>query len=258
MTVQAATPAATSTFEVKGLTAGYGKQPIIFDVSARFVTGTLSAIIGPNGAGKSTLLKALFGIARVFQGSVLLDGDPVSLVSTSLVRQGIVYVPQLANVFPSLTVRENLEVGTFVRSGGALSRVLDLFPDLAPVMAKHAGKLSGGQRNMLAVARALMSDPRVLLLDESTGGLSPVLSQRLWEHLVQLRQDGLAVVVVEQNVQLALRHSDRVFVLGSGRNRLEGTPAELMARPDFEEFFLEGATASESIHPGLSLEESRA
>ena len=166
MTVQAATPAATSTFEVKGLTAGYGKQPIIFDVSARFVTGTLSAIIGPNGAGKSTLLKALFGIARVFQGSVLLDGDPVSLVSTSLVRQGIVYVPQLANVFPSLTVRENLEVGTFVRSGGALSRVLDLFPDLAPVMAKHAGKLSGGQRNMLAVARALMSDPRVLLLDE--------------------------------------------------------------------------------------------
>ncbi len=231
--------------EARGITAGYGAQPVIFDVSAAFREGAITAIIGPNGAGKSTLLKSLFGIARVFGGTVRVDGvDLARADARDLVRRGIAYVPQLGNIFPSLSVRENLEIGTYVRRGGSYERVLGIFTDLAPVLRTAAGKLSGGQRQMLAVARALMSQPDVLLLDEATAGLSPAVSGSLWQYIRRFADEGLAVVVVEQNVGLALQHSDHVYLLAGGRNRLDGSAASFRERTDLEALFLEAAPAS--------------
>lgn len=230
--------------EIQNLSAGYGNQPVLFDVSARFPAGSITAIIGPNGAGKSTLFKALFGVARIFEGSVLLDGKPLSRVAPdTLARQGVAFVPQIGNVFATLSVRENLEIGTYIRAGGSLEHVLDIFSDLKPLMRRSAGKLSGGQRNMLAVAAALMSNPYVLLLDEATAGLAPAISIRLWQHVRRLAEEGLAVAVVEQNVRLALTNSDYVYLLGSGRNRLHGPASEFAGRSDMEQLFLEAAVS---------------
>lgn len=224
--------------EAIGVTAGYGKQPIIFEVSARFGRGSITSILGPNGAGKSTFLKSLFGLARTFSGTVLIEGQTVATVAMDLVERGVCYVPQLGNIFPSLSVRENLDIGTYVRKGRSMESVLEVFTDLKPVLKKRAGKLSGGQRNMLGVARALMSDPKVLLLDEATGGLAPLVARRLWEHVAALAKEGVAVVAVEQNVSLALEFSDSVYVLVSGRNSFSGTPAELNESADVEHLFL--------------------
>ena len=230
--------------DVRDLTAGYGNQPVLFNVSASFPAGSITTIIGPNGAGKSPLFKALFGVARIFEGDVTLDGQALARVSAhELIRQGVAYVPEIANVFPSLSLRENLEIGTYVRPGGSIERVISLFSDLGAVMRKPAGKLSGGQRNMLAVGRALMSNPQVLLLDEATAGLSPALASNLWRHLVQVARDGVAVAVVEQNVRLALQFSNEVYLLGSGRNRLHGSAAEFNKRQDLDQLFLEAAVS---------------
>ncbi|MDE3112997.1 MAG: ABC transporter ATP-binding protein [Chloroflexota bacterium] len=237
--------------EARAITAGYGAQPVIFDVSATFRQGKITAIIGPNGAGKSTLLKSLFGIARVFGGSVRVDGvDLARPDARDLVKRGIAYVPQLGNIFPSLSVRENLEIGTYVRGGGSYERVLGIFTDLRPVLGKPAGKLSGGQRQMLAVARALMSAPHVLLLDEATAGLSPAISRGLWQYVRQFADDGLAVVVVEQNVGLALDHSDHVYLLAGGRNRLDGPAAAFRERSDLEALFLEASSTPDGKSGG--------
>ncbi len=225
--------------EARGITAGYGALPVIFDVSATFPSGAITAIIGPNGAGKSTLLKSVFGLTHVFGGSVALDGETVGMEAHELVRRGVAYVPQLANVFPTLSVRENLEIGTYVRGKGAMDRVLGIFTDLRPSLKRQAGKLSGGQRQMLAVGRALMSDPLVMLLDEATAGLSPIIQNTLWQHLRALADGGLAIAVVEQNVGLALKYSDRVYLLTSGRNRLDGTAEMFRSRTDLEQLFLE-------------------
>ncbi len=230
---------AGSVISGQSITAGYRSQPIIFDVSFEAKPATITTIVGPNGAGKSTLFKAVFGVARLFSGTILVKGRPIEHSNAALVRNGVAYVPQIQNVFPSLTVNENLEIGTFVRGRRDFDRVFGLFPDLAQVRKVHARKLSGGQRNMLAVARALMSNPDVLLLDEATGGLSPLLARKLWEHVAQLAREGVGVVAVEQNVRLALEYSGYVYVLAGGRNHLDGTPAELSARPDFAQLFLE-------------------
>jgi len=228
-----------SRLEVRGLTAGYGSQTIVFDVSAEFRAGAVTAIIGPNGAGKSTLLKAIFGLAKIFSGEIRLDGEALSRGDARLlVKRGIAYVPQSGNVFSSLTVRENLLIGTYVRKGGDIERVLALFKDLRTAIDRRAGKLSGGQRSMLAVARALMSNPVVLLLDEATAGLSPIASDVLWEHLRKLADEGIAVAAVEQNVHRALQSSDDVYLLTSGRNRLNCPAAEFAARRDWQELFL--------------------
>jgi ABC-type branched-subunit amino acid transport system ATPase component len=222
------------------MTAGYGRQPIIFDVSVACEPGTITAMIGPNGAGKSTLLKAVFGIATVNRGTIRLKGELLPIGAPDLlVRAGVAYVPQVNNVFPTLTVRENLEIGTYVRHGHSLQQVLDLFPDLSQALNKQARKLSGGQRSMLAVGRALMSDPQVLLLDEPSGGLSPILASRLWEALTSLAGRGVTTVVVEQNVKLALEFSDVVYLLVSGRNKVQGRPSDLASRYNLEEMFLE-------------------
>lgn len=230
--------ASAALLEARGITAGYGKQPIVFDISAEFQPRSVTTILGPNGAGKSTFLKALFGLAKMFDGTLLVDGKVVAPVAEELVARGVCYVPQLGNVFPSLTVRENLDVGTYVRAGRSMESVLEVFGDLKPILKKRAGKLSGGQRNMLAVARALMSNPRVLLLDEATGGLAPIVSRRLWEHVSILAKEGLAIVAVEQNVSLALEFSNSVYVLVSGRNSFAGSPAELQKSAELEHLFL--------------------
>lgn len=237
---------------VERLTAGYKSQAIIFDISLQVDAGKVTAIIGPNGAGKSTLFKAMFGVARLMGGSVRVNGNQITPSAPNLVRSGIAYVPQSRNVFGSLTVRENLEVGTFVRGTRDFDRVFQLFPDLARVQGKRAGKLSGGQRNMLAVGRALMSQPSVLLLDEATGGLSPLVARDLWAHLRQLAAIGIAVAAIEQNVHMALSASDFVYVLAGGRNLLSGTPHELQQRPDFAQTFLEGVDEVRDLETNTS------
>lgn len=221
------------------ITAGYKSQPIITGVTITVAAGGITAIVGPNGAGKSTLFKALFGGARLFSGAVYLNGKRIRVDPRELVRSGIAYVPQLRNIFPSLTVRENLEIGTYVRGGGSLDRVFSVFPDLAPLQRRPAAKLSGGQQNMLAIGRALMSDPKVILLDEASGGLSPLMAQRLWRHIADLAQGGMAIAAVEQNVALAFDTAHTACVISGGRMILSGPPAELAKRPDFAEMFLE-------------------
>ncbi len=186
------------------------------------------------------MIKVMFGQARVFAGAIYLDGveQPVTRPEV-LVRNGIAYVPQLANVFPSLSVRENLELGTYVRSGYSVDKVYALFPELGNVLGKKAGELSGGQRNMLAVGRALMSNPGVLLLDEATAGLSPQLAAALWARLVELAKDGIAVAVVEQNVAAAMQWAHDVVLLTSGRIRLQGPASELSSTGELDRLFLE-------------------
>jgi len=229
--------------EVVDLSSGYAGQVILHNVSASFQSGVVTALIGPNGAGKSTLLKTIFGLCRIQSGTIYLHGQPVSGSAEDLVRRGVAYVPQVKNVFPTLSVRENLEIGTYVRSADSLSRALDLFPDLKAVLKKRAGQLSGGQQNMLAVGRALMSNPTVLLVDEASGGLAPLAAQGLWRQLVESSRTGVAVIAVEQNVSLALEHAQKVYLLTSGRNRYEGTPKELTARGDFESLFFDAKTS---------------
>ncbi len=229
-------------FECKNLTAGYGRLDILFDVSAAFEGGTVTSIIGPNGAGKSTLLKALYGVARMRGGDVLLDGQSIVPIDTSkMVSRGIGYVPQLSNVFPSLSVEENLEIGTYSTRSGKVDfdPVLAVFPALRGLMKKPAGRLSGGQRTMVAVGRALMSSPEILLVDEPTAGLAPLAADSLWKDLRALASMGVGVVVVEQNVRLALSNSDDVYLLGSGRNVLHTSASSLSDRDDLDRLFLE-------------------
>ncbi len=218
--------------DVTGLTAGYGGAPIIENVSIRAHRGSITAIVGPNGAGKSTLLKAIAGVIRSKAGTVTVEGrDATGLPSEQLVRRGIAYVPQVANVFPQLTVHENLEMGGYSRRHGMHERAEELyrlFPDLKLAHRRHAETLSGGQRTMLAMARGLMVDPAVLLLDEPSAGLSPKFQAAVWERIEQVRATNVAVVIVEQNTRETLRHAQWAYVLTLGRNRLEGRGRDLL------------------------------
>ena len=216
---------------VEGLTAGYGGAPVIEGVAIDARLGQLTVMVGPNGAGKSTLMKAIAGVVRPSGGRVVLNGSDVTgRAPERLVVLGMSYVPQLANVFPSLTIAENLEMGGYVRKAGTRERaaeLLEMFPDLRAARRRPARTLSGGQRTMLAIARGLMLDPKTLLLDEPTAGLSPKIEGAVWDRILAIRASGVAVVVVEQNTRRALRHADRAYVLVNGRNRLEGTGQEL-------------------------------
>jgi ABC-type branched-subunit amino acid transport system ATPase component len=218
--------------EVRGLTAGYGGPPIVQDVQLQAHRGTITAIVGPNGAGKSTLLKATVGLIRRTAGDVILNGVSVgNQPPERMVRHGIAYVPQVANVFPSLTVRENLEMGGYTRRSGVRERaeqVCEMFPDLKRALRRAAATLSGGQRNMLAMARGLMVDPAILLLDEPTAGLAPRFEGAVWDHILTVSATGVAVVVVEQHTRRALAHADWAYVLVLGRNRLEGRGSDLL------------------------------
>jgi ABC-type branched-subunit amino acid transport system ATPase component len=236
-TSDAAAPAAAAqlkaaALEVTGLTAGYGGPPIIENVSIRARRGAITAVVGPNGAGKSTLLKAIAGVIRPTAGTVKVEGrDVTGLAADRLVRRGVAYVPQVANVFPQLSVHENLEMGGYSRRHGVQERaaeLYDLFPDLKLAHHRRAETLSGGQRTMLAMARGLMVDPAVLILDEPSAGLSPKFQSTVWQRIELVRATNVAVVVVEQNTRETLRHAAWAYVLVLGQNRLDGPGRDLL------------------------------
>jgi len=228
--------------EVANLTAGYGGAPIISEVEFKAKRGQMTAIVGPNGAGKSTLLKVVVGIIRPSQGKVTLHGkDVTGMPPEKLVREGISYVPQVANIFPSLTVRENMEMGGYALRSGLKDKVAslcDMFPDLKLALKRPARSLSGGQRTMLAIARALMLDPTVLILDEPTAGLAPKFVDLVWVQVNKVREMNVAVVIVEQNTRRTLTYADWAYVMVLGRNRLSGTGKELLEDPEVVDLYI--------------------
>jgi branched-chain amino acid transport system ATP-binding protein len=217
---------------VEGITAGYDGPPILDDVSVAAHAGQVAVVLGPNGAGKSTLAKAIVGLLPVSAGRVYLkDADVTGLGPHKLVRRGFAYLPQLLNVFDRLTVVENLEMGGFTVRGSLQKRVnalFETFPDLAKDRHKKAGELSGGQQRMMALARLLMTDPAVAILDEPTAGLSPLYAERVWAQISHIRDLGVALLVIEQNAQMAMESADVVFLLAGGRNVLSGRASDLL------------------------------
>ncbi len=232
--------------QADGITAGYGRDPVIRDVSVRAEAGTVVSVVGPNGSGKSTLLKALTGVLSASAGRVQVQGrDVTRLAPEEMARAGVGYVPQVDDVFAPLTVRENLEMGGYLLHRRELppriEHVLAVFPRLGTMLSRPAGKLSGGERKMLAMGRVLMLQPAVFLLDEPTANLAPAIAGTLLnDHVRQLAARGAAVLIVEQRARAVLAISDRTYVMGGGELRMQGTPAELSASPDFVASFLGG------------------
>lgn len=232
----------TAALEAAGIVAGYGEAEILHGVSIVVEDSEMVAIIGPNGAGKSTLLKALFGLVPARAGEVRLrDKDVTNLSPDAIVAAGMSYVPQVENVFPSMSVNENLEMGAYSRESGVherLEAVYAMFPDLTSRRGDVAGKLSGGQRQMLALARALMLDPEVLLLDEPSAGLSPKMVDSIFEKILEINRAGTAVLLVEQNARQALSFSNRGYVLVTGQNRLEGDAKTMVDNEEVARLYL--------------------
>ena len=230
----------------EGVTAGYGGDPVIRGISVAVRPGEVISLVGPNGSGKSTLLKSLVGVIRISAGTVTIgDRTITNLPPEEVARAGVGYVPQVDDVFGPLSVRENLEMGGYLLHRAQLAprieRVLTVFPRLSGMLGRSAGKLSGGERKMLAMGRVLMLDPGVFLLDEPTANLAPKIAASLLdEHVRGLATSGASVLIVEQRARAVLAISDRTYVLGGGEVRMEGTPAELSASPEFVESFLGG------------------
>jgi len=230
---------------VSSLTAGYGGLPIIEDVTLEVAERQIAVVIGPNGAGKSTLLKTVFGQTQRISGQMTFRSrDIVGARTAELVPLGIACVPQSKNVFPTLTVEENLDVGTYAvpapNKDALQAKVLSLFPDLQAKLRQPAGELSGGQRQMVAMGRALMSAPDLLLLDEPTAGLSPAFLEKIFDLLLDIRESGVTILMVEQNARQALRIADRGHVLVGGRNYVSDTGAALLQSADVRRSFLGG------------------
>ncbi len=230
--------------EACGVVAGYGETEILHGVSITVDEGEVVTIIGPNGCGKSTLMKAIVGLIRVRNGRVTFRGREISSSPPeTIVRTGLCYVPQTNNVFPSLSIRENLEMGAFVRRDefrGRIDEMFEVFPDLAMQPRRKAGSLSGGQRQMLAIARALMLDPTLLMLDEPSAGLSPAMMDTVFERVREINQTGVALLMVEQNARQALGMSHRGYVLVAGEKRLEDTGRDLLNNPEVASLYLGG------------------
>lgn len=230
--------------EAAAMVGGYGGADILHGVDLKVDASEIVVIIGPNGAGKSTALKALFGLIKLRQGQVAFDGSPIAnLRPDRIVRLGLCYVPQERNVFPSLTVHENLEMGAFIRTDDIapeLSRVYEIFPPLKERRGARAGDLSGGQRQMVAIGRALMLKPKMLMLDEPTAGLSPRMIELIFDRIKEINRLGIGVLMVEQNAKLALSFAHRGYVLAVGQNRHEDTGPNLLANREVAEMFLGG------------------
>ena len=225
------------------MTAGYGDGPdIISSCSITANRGEIVAILGPNGAGKSTAMKAMLGLLKLKSGSVTLNGEDISKINPQdRVKKGISFVPQTRNVFAELTVRENLEIGGFLVQGSLenkIESIYSLFPILSEKKSQVVGQLSGGQRQQVALGRALMSDPSVLMLDEPTAGVSPIVMDELFEHIVKVKKTNVAVIMVEQNAKQALSISDRGYVLVTGQNKFEGSGNDLLEDPEVRRSFL--------------------
>ena len=216
-----------SILTVDNIVAGYGETEILHGVSMHVEPGEAVTIFGPNGCGKSTLMKTIFGLLTPKQGSIVFeDSDITGMPTDRLIRLGMSYVPQTGNIFPSLTIEENLEMGAFVDDTDVRSQVSEMyriFPDLRRSRRQRAGGLSGGQRQMLAFARALMLRPRLLLLDEPSAGLSPIMAQLIFDRLRDIRGIGIAILIIEHNIRTALEMSDRGYVLADGQNQLDGS-----------------------------------
>ncbi len=230
--------------EARGLVGGYGEMTILHGCDITVAHGGISVIVGPNGAGKSTAMKAIFGLLPLREGKVLFEGrDITGLTPQTLVANGLGYVPQLANVFPSLSVEENLEMGAFLapeRVARGLERVYAIFPDLEAKRRQPAGELSGGQRQMVAVGRALMMEPRLLMLDEPTAGLSPKVMGDIFNIILEVNRADVGVLMVEQNARQALAIADTGFVLATGRNLFIDSGAALLADAEVARSFLGG------------------
>ena len=225
------------------MTAGYGSGPdIINSCSINVNKGEIVAILGPNGAGKSTAMKAMLGLLKLKSGSVIIDGKDISSLSPQdRVKSGISFVPQTKNVFAELTVKENLEVGAFLRTdnvNNVIEEIYDLFPILREKKDQVVGQLSGGQRQQVALGRALMIKPSVLMLDEPTAGVSPIVMDELFEHIIRVKNTKVAIIMVEQNAKQALSISDRGYVLVTGENKFEGSGKELLNDPEVRRSFL--------------------
>jgi ABC-type branched-subunit amino acid transport system ATPase component len=229
---------------VEGLTTGYGEMEVLRSLSLQVRAGQIVSIIGPNGAGKSTAMKAVFGLLRPWKGSIRFGEREIgALAPDKIVRLGMCYVPQTDNVFPSLTVEENLEMGAFVLSGPTKERkerVYALFPRLAERRRQRAGKMSGGERQMVAMGRALMLDPKLLLLDEPSAGLAPLLVDLIFEKVREINAAGVAVLMVEQNARKSLELADHAYVLVGGTNAIDGAGRDLLHDPEVGRLYLGG------------------
>ena len=229
----------------ENMTGGYGGgADILHDCTVGVEKGEIAVIVGPNGAGKSTAMKALFGMLNLREGHVLMDGEDISdLTPQARVRKGMGFVPQTNNVFTAMSVEENLEMGAFIREDdidATKEQIFDLFPILKDKRAQPAGELSGGQRQQVAVGRALMTNPGVLMLDEPTAGVSPIVMDELFDRIIEIAKTGIAILMVEQNAKQALNIADKGYVLVQGANRFTDTGEALMANPDVRRSFLGG------------------
>lgn len=227
------------------MSGGYGKGPnILHECTVAVDPGQIAVIVGPNGAGKSTAMKAIFGMLDVRQGAVRLDGEDITRLSPQdRVAKGMAFVPQNQNIFTSMTVEENLEMGAFLRRDDisqTMEQVYELFPILRDKRRQAAGELSGGQRQQVAVGRALMTQPKVLMLDEPTAGVSPIVMDELFDRIIEVARTGISILMVEQNARQALAIADKGYVLVQGRNRYTDTGEALLADPDVRKSFLGG------------------
>jgi branched-chain amino acid transport system ATP-binding protein len=226
------------------MTGGYGAVDILHDCTIAVERGEIAVIVGPNGAGKSTAMKAVFGMLNLRGGAVRLNGEDITkLTPQARVRKGMGFVPQTSNIFTTMTVEENLEMGAFIRTdeiADTMAQVYDLFPILKQKRHQAAGELSGGQRQQVAVGRALMTQPQVLMLDEPTAGVSPIVMDELFDRIIEIARTGISILMVEQNARQALEIADKGYVLVQGANRFTGTGAELLANPDVRRSFLGG------------------
>lgn len=227
-----------------GMTGGYGGADILHGCDIAVDKGEIVVIVGPNGAGKSTAMKAIFGMLTLREGHVTLGGKDITALSPQdRVQAGMGFVPQNGNVFTTMTVQENLEMGAFIRAddfSGTMEQVFHLFPVLKEKRRQPAGELSGGQRQQVAVGRALMTNPGVLMLDEPTAGVSPIVMDELFDRILEVAATGIAILMVEQNARQALAIADRGYVLVQGRNRYTDTGEALLANPDVRASFLGG------------------
>ncbi|WP_200372078.1 ABC transporter ATP-binding protein [Rhodovibrio salinarum] len=232
--------------KVDRVTCGYGDMQVLTDVSIEVQRGEVVSIIGPNGAGKSTVMKAVFGLLHPWSGTIEFDGVDISRHEPyQIVETGMCYVPQVANVFTELTVDENLDMGAFVRAdsevGQRKEQIFELFPRLYERRRQKAGKMSGGERQMVAMGSALMLDPKLILLDEPSAGLAPKMVDHIFERIVHINQTfNIAVMMVEQNAKQSLQMAHRGYVMASGENRVEGTGEELLNDPDVARLYLGG------------------